>query len=56
MPNVEEIHGSGAAVRAGGKSDESTPGISANFSCDFCNKAFSSREEFRQHTTQEHSR
>jgi hypothetical protein len=57
MPNKEEIHGSGAAARGGGsKSDESTPGVSANFSCDFCNKSFSSREELKQHSTQEHSR
>ena len=58
MPNQEEIHGSGAAARGGGnsKSDESTPGVSANFSCDFCNKTFSSREELKQHSTQEHSR
>src|ERR671915_1399444 len=57
MPNQEEIHGSGAAARGGGnsKSDESTPGVSANFSCDFCNKTFSSREELKQHSTQEHS-
>ena len=58
MPNQEEIHGSGVAARGGGnsKSDESTPGVSANFSCDFCNKTFSSREELKQHSTQEHSR
>lgn len=56
MPNQEEIHGSGAARGGGSKSDESTPGVSANFSCDFCNKAFSSREELKQHSTQEHSR
>ena len=34
MPNKEEIHGSGVAARGGGgssKSDESTPGVSANF-------------------------
>ena len=56
MPNQEEIHGSGASRGGGSKSDESTPGVSANFSCDFCNKAFSSREELKQHSTQEHSR
>ena len=60
MPNQEEIHGSGVAARGGGgggsKSDESTPGVSANFSCDFCNKTFSSREELKQHSTHEHSR
>jgi hypothetical protein len=54
MPNEEEIHGSSAA--RGSKSDESTTGVSASFSCDFCNKAFSSREELKQHTAQEHNR
>jgi hypothetical protein len=58
MPNEKEMHASGTAARGGGnsKSDESTPGVSANFSCDFCNKTFSSREELKQHSTQEHSR
>jgi hypothetical protein len=30
--------------------------VSAQFSCDFCNKTFSSREELKQHSTQEHSK
>jgi hypothetical protein len=30
-------------------------GVSAQFSCDFCNKTFSSREELKQHSTREHS-
>lgn len=54
MPNEEEIHGS--IVARSDKSDETTPGVSASFSCDFCNKSFSSREELMQHSTQEHSR
>jgi non-canonical (house-cleaning) NTP pyrophosphatase len=54
IPNEEEIHGS--SVSRSDKSDESTPGVSASFSCDFCNKSFNSREELRQHSTQEHSR
>jgi hypothetical protein len=33
-----------------------TAGVSAQFSCDFCNKTFSSREELKQHSTQEHSK
>ena len=33
-----------------------TGGVSAQFSCDFCNKTFSSREELKQHSTQEHSK
>jgi hypothetical protein len=32
-----------------------TGGVSAQFSCNFCNKTFSSREELKQHSTQEHS-
>ena len=54
MPNEAEIHGS--SVARSDKSDESTSGVSASFSCDFCNKSFNSREELRQHSTQEHSR
>ena len=30
--------------------------VFTQFSCDFCNKTFSSREELKQHSTQEHSR
>jgi len=33
-----------------------TGGASAQFSCSFCNKTFSSREELKQHSTQEHSK
>jgi len=33
-----------------------TGGVSAQFSCNFCNKAFSSREELKQHSIQEHSK
>ena len=51
-----EIDGRGASISKGVMSDESTPGVSASFSCDFCNKGFSSREELKQHTRQEHSR
>ncbi|HEU4822337.1 MAG TPA: C2H2-type zinc finger protein [Nitrososphaeraceae archaeon] len=32
-----------------------TGGVYAQFSCDFCNKTFSSREGLKQHSTQEHS-
>jgi hypothetical protein len=38
------------------KSDESTLGVSAQFSCDVCNKTFSTREDLKQHITQEHSK
>jgi hypothetical protein len=48
--------GSTAAPATSTKSDESTPGVSAQFSCGFCNKIFNSREELKQHTTREHSK
>jgi len=48
--------GANAAGTMISKSDESTPGVSAQFSCDFCNKTYKSREELKQHTTQEHSK
>jgi hypothetical protein len=38
-----------------GKSDESTPGVSATFSCQECGKTFSSRQELKDHTQQQHS-
>ena len=55
VPNLSMFSASSSAS-AGAKSDESTTGVSAQFSCDFCNKTFSSREELKQHSTQEHSR
>jgi hypothetical protein len=36
------------------KSDESTPGVSASFSCQECGKTFSSRQELKDHTQQQH--
>ena len=36
------------------KSDESTPGVSATFSCQECGKTFSSRQELKDHTQQQH--
>ena len=36
------------------KSDESTPGVSATFSCQVCGKTFSSRQELKDHTQQQH--
>ena len=50
VPNKQEIHGGGASF-GGSKSDESTPGVSAQFSCDFCNKTFGSREELKQYSS-----
>jgi hypothetical protein len=38
------------------KSDESTPSVSAQFSCGFCSKTYKSRGELKHHTTQEHSK
>jgi hypothetical protein len=56
VPNKDEIHGTSSLSSVGAKSDESTPGVSAQFSCGFCNKTFNSREELKQHSTQEHSK
>jgi uncharacterized Zn-finger protein len=56
LHKTEEMDGGSASISKGVMSDESTPGVSASFSCDFCNKGFSSREELKQHTRQQHSR
>ncbi len=67
IPNEKEIHGtsshrgtaaaaSEAAASTSSKSDESTPGVSARFSCEICSDSFASREELRQHTKDKHSR
>jgi hypothetical protein len=56
VPNKDEIYGTSSLSSVGAKSDESTPGVSAQFSCGFCNKTYKSREELKQHTTQEHSK
>jgi hypothetical protein len=68
IPNEKEIHGtsshgggtgaaaSEAAASISSKSDESTPGVSAKFSCEICSDSFTSREELRQHTKDKHSR
>jgi hypothetical protein len=51
VANKQEIHGGGTSF-GGSKSDESTPGVSAQFSCDFCNNTFGSREELKkQHSS-----
>jgi stress-induced morphogen len=61
-PNEKEIHGDsshrgGSSTEASLKNvaDESTPGVSASFSCEICSKSFQSREELRQHTIANHS-
>ena len=62
MPNEKVIHGDSsyqgtdAGVSLKNESDESTPGVSASFSCEICNKSFASRGEFRQHTMENHSK
>ena len=55
IAGVSETGNETAAPAMSSKSDESTPGVSAQFSCDFCNKTYKSREELKHHTTQEHS-
>ena len=52
----EYEQGANVAGTMSSKSDESTPNVSAQFSCGFCNKTYNSREELKQHTTQEHSK
>jgi hypothetical protein len=66
IPNEKEIHGTSShggtaaaaseAAASTSKSDESTPGVSASFSCEICSDSFASREELRQHTKDKHSR
>jgi hypothetical protein len=56
IAGVSETGNGTAAPAMSSKSDESTTGVSAQFSCDFCNKTYKSREELKQHTTQEHSK
>ena len=64
IPNEKEIHGTSShrgtaaseAAASTSKSDESTPGVSAKFSCETCSDSFASREELRQHTKDKHSR
>jgi hypothetical protein len=55
LHKTKEIDTGSGSISKGVMSDESTP-VSASFSCDFCNKGFSSREELKQHSRQEHSR
>jgi hypothetical protein len=62
MPNEKEIHGDSSQRGGAGTenslktvSEESTPGVSASFSCEICSKSFQSREELRQHTIANHS-
>ena len=64
MPNKDEIRGNASSkgfsaaateVSTSGLSDESTPGVSAQFSCDFCYKTFDSRETLKQHRIKEHN-
>ncbi len=67
IPNEKEIHGTSShrgegasanetAASISSKSEESTPGVSAKFSCEICSDSFISREELRQHTKDKHSR
>ena len=62
MPNQKEIRGDssygGSDTEASLKNvaDESTPGVSASFSCETCKESFQSRGELRQHTIDKHSK
>jgi len=61
MPNQKEIHSDSSSGRSGtgtslkNVADESTPGVSASFSCEVCKESFQSRGELRQHTIDKHS-
>jgi hypothetical protein len=58
MPHKKEIHGDsfngGTAIGASHKSEseESTPGVSASFSCEIYNKTFTSRGELTAYNRQ----
>ena len=62
MPNKNDIHGdssdrgtgTGSSLKI--ESEESTPGVSASYSCEICNKSFASRGELRQHTIDNHGK
>ena len=62
MPNQKEIRGDssigGSDTEAALKNvaEESTPGVSASFSCEICKESFQSRGELRQHTIDKHSK
>lgn len=62
MPNQKEIRGDssigGSDTEASLKNvaEESTPGVSASFSCEICKESFQSRGELRQHTIDKHSK
>ena len=62
MPNQREIHGdsshrgTGTEVSSKNMAEESTPGVSASFSCEICKESFQSRGELRQHTIDKHSK
>ena len=62
MPNQKEIGGDssigGSDTEASLKNvaEESTPSVSASFSCEICKESFQSRGELRQHTIDKHSK
>jgi hypothetical protein len=65
IPNEKEIHDASsyrgtdaneAPSSTSSKSEESTPGVSAKFSCETCSDSFTSREELRQHIKDKHSK
>ena len=54
-PSRNNAEAQGNQFRASSvKSDESTPGVSATFSCQECGKTFGSRQELKDHTQQQH--
>jgi hypothetical protein len=53
-PNKDEIHSTISEGTAQGKSNESSTGVSASFSCETCMEKFNSRDELKQHTISKH--
>ena len=51
--NNADVQGNQFRTRSA-KSDESTPSVSATFSCQECGKTFGSRQELKDHTQQQH--
>ena len=52
--NNNDSQGKQTMAGQSNKSNESTPGVSATFSCQECGKTFGSRQELKDHTQQQH--
>ena len=52
--NNNDSQGKQTMAGQSNKSNESTPGVSATFSCQECGNTFNSRQELKDHTQQQH--